>query len=53
MRKWKGCVWLRECSDTRVGGLVGFLVRDALGVGFEFKTPNLLPPAQLVATKAL
>ncbi len=37
----------------RVGSLVGFLVRDALGVGFEFKTPNLLPPAQLVATKAL
>lgn len=30
--------------DAEVGGLVGLLVGDALGVNFEFKTPNLIPP---------
>ncbi|MDN7925253.1 ADP-ribosylglycohydrolase family protein [Burkholderia vietnamiensis] len=35
---------LRTCADARVGGLIGLLVGDALGVPFEFKTPNELPP---------
>ncbi|WP_244258981.1 ADP-ribosylglycohydrolase family protein [Burkholderia vietnamiensis] len=35
---------LGRCADARIGGLIGVLVGDALGVPFEFKTPNLLPP---------
>ncbi|REG60068.1 ADP-ribosylglycohydrolase [Paraburkholderia sp. BL6669N2] len=30
--------------DAVLGGLVGLLVGDAIGVAFEFKTPNLIPP---------
>jgi ADP-ribosyl-[dinitrogen reductase] hydrolase len=30
--------------DAELGGLVGLLVGDALGVNFEFKTSNLIPP---------
>lgn len=35
---------LRRCSDARIGGLIGLLVGDALGVPFEFKSPEQLPP---------
>lgn len=31
-------------SNASIGGLVGLLVGDALGVGFEFKNPNQIPP---------
>jgi ADP-ribosylglycohydrolase len=31
-------------SNAAIGGLVGLLVGDALGVGFEFKNPNQIPP---------
>eukprot|EP00257_Ricinus_communis_P012824 XP_002538111.2 uncharacterized protein LOC8279457 [Ricinus communis] len=31
-------------SNAAIGGLVGLLVGDALGVGFEFKHPNQIPP---------
>lgn len=31
-------------SDAAIGGLVGLLVGDALGVGFEFKKPKQIPP---------
>jgi ADP-ribosylglycohydrolase len=30
--------------NAKLGGLVGLLVGDAIGVNFEFKTPNLIPP---------
>jgi ADP-ribosylglycohydrolase len=30
--------------NAELGGLVGLLVGDAIGVNFEFKTPNLIPP---------
>jgi ADP-ribosyl-[dinitrogen reductase] hydrolase len=30
-------------SSAAIGGLVGLLVGDALGVGFEFKNPNQIP----------
>lgn len=30
-------------SNVAIGGLVGLLVGDALGVGFEFKKPNQIP----------
>lgn len=44
MNNNEGYLRLRLCVDARVGGLIGLLVGDALGVPFEFKTPNLLPP---------
>ncbi|MVZ88201.1 hypothetical protein GPZ74_30310 [Burkholderia pseudomallei] len=44
MNNNEGYLGLRQCADARVGGLIGLLVGDALGVPFEFKTPNLLPP---------
>ncbi|MFP3554907.1 ADP-ribosylglycohydrolase family protein [Paraburkholderia sp. SIMBA_049] len=31
-------------SNAAIGGLVGLLVGDALGVGFEFKNPSQIPP---------
>ncbi|RZF31200.1 hypothetical protein EVC45_04430 [Paraburkholderia sp. UYCP14C] len=43
-----GYLGLRPCADARVGGLIGLLVGDALGVAFEFKTPNLLPQRELI-----
>lgn len=30
-------------ANAAIGGLVGLLVGDALGVGFEFKNPNQIP----------
>ncbi|MDT8837800.1 ADP-ribosylglycohydrolase family protein [Paraburkholderia fungorum] len=39
----EGFLRLRSCADARMGGLIGLLVGDALGVSFEFKPPNLLP----------
>jgi len=39
---------LRRCSDGRIGGLIGLLVGDALGVPFEFKTPSQLPSRELI-----
>lgn len=44
MNNNEGYLGLRPYADARVGGLIGLLVGDALGVPFEFKTPNLLPP---------
>lgn len=44
MNNNEGFLGLRSCTDARVSGLIGLLVGDALGVSFEFKTPNLLPP---------
>lgn len=35
---------LRQYSDARIGGLVGLLIGDALGVPYEFKSPEQLPP---------
>lgn len=43
MNNNEGYVGLRPCADARVGGLIGLLVGDALGVPFEFKTPDQLP----------
>ncbi|WP_175852470.1 ADP-ribosylglycohydrolase family protein [Burkholderia cepacia] len=34
---------LRDCPDVRIGGVIGSLVGDALGVGFEFKRPSQIP----------
>jgi hypothetical protein len=42
-----GFLSLRGCDDPRVGGMVGLLIGDALGVlgvPFELKTPDRLPP---------
>ncbi len=44
MNNNEGYLGLRPYADARVGGLIGLLVGDALGVPFEFKTPNELPP---------
>ena len=44
MPNHSGFASLRKVDDARIGGLVGLLVGDALGVNFEFKTPNLIPP---------
>lgn len=44
MNNEKGYLGLRASSDARIGGLIGLLVGDALGVPFEFKTPDQLPP---------
>jgi len=44
MNNSEGYLGMRSCADARIGGLLGLLVGDALGVPFEFKTPNLLPP---------
>ncbi|MEI5997205.1 ADP-ribosylglycohydrolase family protein [Paraburkholderia bengalensis] len=44
MNNKDGYLGLHLCADARIGGLIGLLVGDALGVPFEFKTPNLLPP---------
>ncbi|KAE8761118.1 hypothetical protein FSO04_05215 [Paraburkholderia madseniana] len=38
-----GFIGLRGCTDARIAGLVGLLVGDALGVGFEFKKPEQIP----------
>lgn len=34
---------LRGCTDARIGGLLGLLIGDALGVPYEFKSPQQLP----------
>lgn len=44
MNNNEGFLRLRSCVDARMGGLIGLLVGDALGVSFEFKTANMLPP---------
>nr|WP_124982120.1 ADP-ribosylglycohydrolase family protein [Ralstonia solanacearum] len=48
MNKDEKYLGLRRCSDGRIGGLIGLLVGDALGVPFEFKTPSQLPPRELI-----
>jgi ADP-ribosyl-[dinitrogen reductase] hydrolase len=48
MNNNEGFLRLRPCADARISGLVGLLVGDALGVPFEFKTPNLLPSHELI-----
>ncbi len=44
----EGYLRLRSCADARVGGLVGLLVGDALGIAFEFKKPAQLPCRELI-----
>jgi ADP-ribosyl-[dinitrogen reductase] hydrolase len=44
MNNEQGYVGLRQSADARVGGIVGLLVGDAVGVGFEFKKPTQIPP---------
>lgn len=39
---------LRGCTDARIGGLIGLLIGDALGVAFEFKSPEQLPKRELI-----
>ncbi|MFD1555230.1 ADP-ribosylglycohydrolase family protein [Paraburkholderia silviterrae] len=48
MNENEGYLGLRPCSDARIGGVIGLLVGDALGVPFEFKTPNLLPSRDMI-----
>jgi len=48
MNNNEGYLGLRSCADARIGGLIGLLVGDALGVPFEFKMPNQLPPRELI-----
>lgn len=48
MNSDKGYIGLRRHSDARIGGLIGLLVGDAMGVAFEFKMPNLLPQRELI-----
>ncbi|WP_244097730.1 ADP-ribosylglycohydrolase family protein [Burkholderia anthina] len=48
MNNSEGYLGLHPFADARVGGLIGLLCGDALGVAFEFKTPNLLPPRELI-----
>ncbi|EDT05716.1 ADP-ribosylation/Crystallin J1 [Burkholderia ambifaria IOP40-10] len=43
MNNNEGYLGLRPFADARIGGLIGLLCGDALGVPYEFKTPNLLP----------
>lgn len=50
MNNNEGYLGLRRHSDTRIGGLIGLLVGDALGVVFEFKPPHQLPPRELIET---
>jgi ADP-ribosyl-[dinitrogen reductase] hydrolase len=40
MRNDKGYLGLRGSSDVRISGLIGLRVGDALGLPFDFKTPN-------------
>lgn len=44
MEQGTGFIGLCDLADARIGGLVGLLVGDALGVGFEFKKPEQIPP---------
>ncbi|RQQ52367.1 ADP-ribosylglycohydrolase family protein [Burkholderia stagnalis] len=44
MNSNEGYLGLRPFADARIGGLIGLLCGDALGVPYEFKAPNLLPP---------
>lgn len=48
MNNNEGFLGLRSCTDARVSGLIGLLVGDALGVSFEFKTANMLPPCDQI-----
>lgn len=48
MNNNEGYLGLRPYADARVGGLIGLLVGDALGVPFEFKTQKLLPSRELI-----
>ncbi|RQT56429.1 hypothetical protein DF043_23535 [Burkholderia cepacia] len=48
MNNNEGYLGLRRQSDARVGGLIGLLVGDALGVVFEFKPPHQLPSRELI-----
>ncbi|MBB5413954.1 ADP-ribosylglycohydrolase [Paraburkholderia sp. HC6.4b] len=43
MEQGIGFIGLRDVADARIAGLVGLLVGDALGVGFEFKKPEQIP----------
>lgn len=40
----KGFLDLRHCADTRIAGLVGLIIGDALGVPYEFTPPERIPP---------
>lgn len=44
MNRSKNFSDLRQYSEARIAGLVGLLVGDALGVPYEFKSPEQIPP---------
>ncbi|MFM0123248.1 ADP-ribosylglycohydrolase family protein [Paraburkholderia sp. RL18-101-BIB-B] len=48
MKQGTGFSRLRGCTDARIGGLVGILVGDSLGVGFEFTPPERIPARHLI-----
>jgi ADP-ribosyl-[dinitrogen reductase] hydrolase len=48
MEQGTGFLRLRDLTDARIAGLVGLLVGDALGVGFEFKKPEQIPPQEQI-----
>ncbi|MGF6412380.1 ADP-ribosylglycohydrolase family protein [Paraburkholderia sp. MM5482-R1] len=39
---------IRACDDPRIGGLIGLLVGDALGVPFEFTPSQRIPARHLI-----
>jgi ADP-ribosylglycohydrolase len=43
-----GFMSFQGCDDRRVGGLVGLLVGDALGVPYEFHSPDAIPSRDLI-----
>ncbi|WP_250501608.1 ADP-ribosylglycohydrolase family protein [Caballeronia sp. AZ7_KS35] len=43
-----GFLSLAGCDDERVGGIVGLLVGDALGVSFEFHNAASIPARELI-----
>ncbi|WP_250482864.1 ADP-ribosylglycohydrolase family protein [Caballeronia sp. GaOx3] len=43
-----GFLSLQGCDDRRVGGIVGLLVGDALGVPYEFHEPEEIPKRELI-----
>ncbi|SAL80445.1 crystallin [Caballeronia terrestris] len=43
-----GFMSFQGCDDRRVGGLVGLLVGDALGVPYEFHSPDAIPARDLI-----
>lgn len=48
MDKQDGFLSLQGCTDRRVAGMVGLLIGDALGVGFEFHDAADIPSRELI-----